>query len=191
MLLIGTIGLNGSGKDTVISYLSEKFCIRMKTISSIVRKIALDRNIKPTRENLMQIALEHMRKYGPDYFPKEVIRIIDENKWDLVGIAGIRSLFDVETFRKRYGRSFVLIFVEVTDPRIRFERIRNRGETRDPETFEQFMKQDDEEERNFKLSAAIKEADYVINNDADIDSLISKIENLIPEIIELSSIRMG
>lgn len=49
------------------------------------------------------------------------------------------------------------------------------------------MKQDEEEERNFKLSVAIKEANYVVNNDGDIDSLINKIENLIPNIVGLPS----
>lgn len=187
VLVIGAIGLNGSGKDTVVSYISKRFSIPMITISDVIRKIASERKIEPTRENLTRISLEHTRKYGPDYFPKEVIRMIDQNKWDVVGVAGIRSLVDVETFRKRFGRGFVLIFVEVSDPAIRFERIRNRGEPRDPKNFEQFMKQDEEEERNFKLSVAIKEANYVVNNDGDIDSLINKIENLIPNIVGLPS----
>lgn len=85
MLVIGAIGLNGSGKDTIISYISKKLEIPMITISDIVRKIALARNIEPTRENLTRISLEHIGKYGSDYFPKEVIRIIDPKKWDVVG----------------------------------------------------------------------------------------------------------
>ena len=187
MLVIGAIGLNGSGKDTITSYISKKLEIPMITISDIVRKIALARNIELTRENLTRISLEHIGKYGSDYFPKETIRIIDQKKWDVVGVAGIRSLVDVQVFKKKYGQSFVLIFVEVSDPATRFERVRNRGEPRDPRNFEQFAKQDEEEEKNFKLNAAIQEADYVVNNDGDIDSLINKIENLIPKIKELSS----
>ena len=187
MLVIGAIGLNGSGKDTIISYISKKLEIPMITISDIVRKIALARNIEPTRENLTRISLEHIGKYGSDYFPKETIRMIDQKKWDAVGVAGIRSLVDVQVFKKKYGQSFVLILVEVSDPATRFERVRNRGEPRDPRNFEQFAKQDEEEEKNFKLNAAIQEADYVVNNDGDIDSLINKIENLIPKIKELSS----
>ncbi len=187
MLVIGTIGLNGSGKDTVISHISKEFGIPTITISDIVRKIAASRSIEPTRENLTKISLEHIGKYGADYFPKEAIRIIEGNKWKTVGVAGIRSLTDVQTFKAKYGRNFVLIHVEISDPAIRFERIRTRGEPRDPKTLEQFLKQDAEEEKNFKLSTAIKMADYVVNNDGDLNSLVSKIEELIPKIEGLSN----
>lgn len=187
MKVIGAIGLNGSGKDTVIAYVSKEYGISMITISDLVRKIASEEKLEPTRENLTKISLDRISKFGPDYFPKEVVKMIERNKWNAVGIAGIRSYTDVETFRKRFGRDFILIFVDVTDPATRFRRIRNRGEPRDPKTLDEFLKQDRAEENNFKLSKAVKEANYVLNNDKDIDSLSKQINNLVPKILGLPS----
>jgi dephospho-CoA kinase len=187
MKVVGTVGLNGSGKDTVISIISKELGIPMITIGDIARQIAATKNIAPTRENLTKISLDYRRKNGSDYFPKEVIRTIEKNNWDFVGVAGIRSIVDVDTFRKRFGNDFILIFVDASDQAVRFERIAKRGEPRDPKTFEQFLKQDSEEEKNFKLNAAIKEANYVIKNDGDIDSLINETRKLITQITKCSS----
>jgi len=186
MKVVGTVGLNGSGKDTVTSIISKELGIPKLTIGDIARKIAATQNIEPTRENLTKISLDYRRKNGPDYFPKEIIRTIEKNNWDFVSVAGIRSNVDVDTFRKRFGSDFILIFVEVSNPAVRFERITKRGEPRDPKTFAQFLKQDSEEEKNFKLNAAIKEANYVIRNDGDIDSLINETRKLITQITRCS-----
>ena len=186
MKVIGTVGLNGAGKDTVASIISKELGIPRLTIGDVARKIAATQNVEPTRENLTKISLDCRRKYGLDYFPKEVIRTIEANNWGFVSVAGIRSKVDVDTFRKRFGSDFILIFVEVSNPAVRFERIAKRGEPRDPKTFAQFLKQDSEEEKNFKLNAAIKEANYVIKNDRDIDSLINETRKLITQITRRS-----
>jgi dephospho-CoA kinase len=189
MKVIGTVGLNGSGKDTVSSIISEELGIPKLTIGDVARKIAAANNMEPTRENLTRISLDHRRKYGLDYFPREVVRTIEMNDWDFVSVAGIRSKVDVDTFRKRFGSDFILIFVDVSNPAVRFKRIAKRGEPRDPKTFEQFLKQDAEEEKNFKLNAAIKEANYVIKNNGDIDLLINETRKLITRITKYTSHR--
>jgi dephospho-CoA kinase len=186
MRVFGTVGLNGSGKDAVASIISRELGIPKLTIGDVARNIAAANNIEPTRENLTRISLDYRRKCGPDYFPKEVIRTIEVNNWDFVSVAGVRSYVDVDTFRKRFGNDFILIFVDVSNPAVRFERIAKRGEPRDPKTFNEFLKQDAEEEKNFKLNAAIKEADYVIKNDGDIDLLINETRKLITRITKSS-----
>jgi dephospho-CoA kinase len=187
--VIGTVGLIGSGKDTVISYVSKEFGIPMITISDLVKKIALEQKLEPTRENLTKLSLDCIKKYGRDFFPMEVVKIIEKNRWNVVGVAGIRSFTDVETFRKRFGEEFSLIFVDVPDANIRFERIRKRGEPRDPKSLDEFLEQDKEDEKNFKLSHAIKEADYVVRNDKDVDSLGREIDEIMPRILESRSIQ--
>jgi dephospho-CoA kinase len=90
MRVFGTVGLNGSGKDAVASIISRELGIPKLTIGDIARNIAAANDIEPTRENLTRISLDYGRKYGPDYFPKEVIRTIEVNSWDFVSVAGIR-----------------------------------------------------------------------------------------------------
>jgi len=185
MKVIGTIGMNGAGKNTVIGYISRNYGIPVITISDLIGKAAATDGIEPTRENLTQVALDHIRKYGRDYFPREVIRIIEQNQWETTGVAGIRSYTDVETFRKRFGEDFTLVHVDVPDLLIRFQRVKNRGEPKDPKTFDEFLEQDKTEEENFQLSKVIKEAEYTLRNDKDIEALFAQIDKLLAKILGL------
>ena len=90
MRVFGTVGLNGSGKGAVASIISRELGIPKLTIGDVSRNIAAADNMEPTRENLTRISLDYRRKYGPDYFPREVIRTIEANNWDFVSVAGIR-----------------------------------------------------------------------------------------------------
>jgi dephospho-CoA kinase len=90
MRVFGTVGLNGSGKDAVASIISRELGIPKLTIGDVARNIAAANNMQPTRKNLTKISLDYRRKYGPDYFPKEVVRTIEVNSWDFVSVAGIR-----------------------------------------------------------------------------------------------------
>lgn len=182
MKVIGTIGMNGAGKNTVIGYISGKYGFHIITISDLVRRAAAIGGLEPTRENLMQVALDQIRKYGPDHFPREVIRTIERKQWDKVGVAGIRSFTDVETFRKRFADDFILVFVDVHDAFTRFQRTRNRGEPRDPKTFDEFIEQDKKEEESFQISEVAKEADYTIENDKDISVLFAQVDKIMAKI---------
>lgn len=181
--MIGTIGMNGSGKDTVIKYISKNYGIPILTISDLVRQADSTGKFEPTRDNLTRVAFDRIRKYGPDYFPRKVIRIIKKKRWDTVGIAGIRSHADVETFRKRFGDDFILIFVDVPDARTRFQRVRNRAEPRDPKTFDEFLRQDKKEEENFQLSEVTREAKYTLRNDKDLNALFAQIDKLMANVL--------
>jgi dephospho-CoA kinase len=182
MKVIGTIGMNGAGKNTVIEYISRKYGFTTITISDLIRKAAAMCELEPTRENLTQVALDQIRKYGPDYFPGEVIKIIERNRWDKVGVAGIRSFTDVQTFRKRFADGFILVFVDTPSALTRFKRIRNRLEPRDPETFGEFIEQDKKEEDNFQISKVAKEANYTLKNDKSISVLFAQIDKLIDDV---------
>lgn len=187
MKVIATIGLSGSGKDTVVEYISRKHSGHRITMSDITRKIAAEKKLESTWENLLQISQETMQKSGADYLPREVIKIIQENKWETVGISGARSLIDIKTFRECFGADFVLILLQVSDPKLRFQRIKNRSESRDPKNFEDFLEKDRREEENFKISEAVKEANHVINNDGSIETLYAKIDDLISEVLQLGT----
>lgn len=127
-IVIGAVGLNGSGKDILIMRLHDQFGIPMISIGDIVRDIAREEGVAATRDNLHEISERYIAKFGKEYFPQRVITKIEEQKWPIVGISGIRTPTDIRTFQKHYGKNFILIHVEVTDPRVRFERMQRRGE---------------------------------------------------------------
>ncbi len=57
--------------------------------------------------------------------------------------------------------------------------MRLRHEERDPLTFEQFLKQDRNEEKTFNISHAGRLADYALNNDGSLEDLHRAIDELV------------
>lgn len=179
MRVIGAVGLNGSGKDEFVNYLSRRCRIPMLSAGDIVRDIAQEEGIPPTRDNLHDISKRYHARYGNDFFMKKLIEKIEEHQWKVIGITGIRTPIDAVTLRNHFGQNFILVHVEVSQPSIRYERTRKRGEARDPQTFEEFLMQDKAEEEIFKISETIKYAAVTIHNDGTREDFYRKIEEFL------------
>ncbi len=76
------------------------------------------------------------------------------------------------------GQQLILVHVHVTDPLIRFERSRYRSETRDPASFERFLRQDEAAEELFDLQETISMANLTINHDGPLEELYPAVEEL-------------
>lgn len=176
MKVIGAVGFNGSGKDELVNYLHKRCGIPVISAGDVVRDIAQNEGIPPTRDNLRDIAKRYIARFGEDYLMRRLIKIIEDNRWNVVGITGIRTLGDVLCLKNRFGQDFILVNVEVCDPRIRYERTKRRGEARDPKTYEEFLKQDGREEETFRISQTVKHADIKIKNDDTLDAFYRRIE---------------
>jgi dephospho-CoA kinase len=85
----------------------------------------------------------------------------------------------VRVLKEHFGDSFIMIRVEVTDPRLRFKRLQLRHEGRDAATFKEFLIQDKNEEEVFKISKTGALADYSIKNDGSLADLHRRIGTLI------------
>ena len=80
--------------------------------------------------------------------------------------------------RREFGKQFVLIFVDMSDPKVRFERLKSRNEARDPQAWDQFLKQNEEEEQLFSLSKTRVLANYIIYNDNGLEQLYKKTDEI-------------
>jgi len=184
MKVIGVVGLNGSGKDELVDYLHQRCGIPVLSAGEIARDIAAEEGVYPTRANLHDISQRYIAQYGEDYFMRRLIERIEERQWEAVGITGIRTSADVRTLKGHFGEDFFLVHVEVSDPQIRYERTKQRGEARDPQTYEEFLQQDKTEEEIFHISKAIQHADVTINNNGSLEALHRKIkESVVQEIL--------
>jgi len=174
--VIGVVGRNGSGKDEVLNHLQEQCGIAVVSSGDVVRDIAEKEDIYPTRENLHDISLRYMRERGNDFVARKLIEKIERNDWPAVGVSGVRSPHDVEAFRGHFGDRFRLVAVRVWNPRLRFGRIRSRGSTRDPRTWDAFSEQEQAEEHHFQVSRTLQEAEITIDNSGAMSQLHQKIE---------------
>jgi dephospho-CoA kinase len=179
MKVIGTIGQNGSGKDEVLKYLHRKYFIPYISTGDMVREVAARKNILPTRENLGRLTESYFRQFGKGHFVTMAANKILRNQWHVTGISGIRSTEDIEVVKEIFGRGFILIHVYISDQKIRFRRMVERGSERDPRTYEEFLKLDEAEERQFHISEAASQANYTVNNDGTVDDMELQIDELV------------
>jgi dephospho-CoA kinase len=181
MKVIGVIGKNGSGKDEVLKYLKAKYEVPFLSPGDVVREIAGREGRAPNRTNLQEISDSYFRKYGRGCFVKMLADRIQEKGWVVAGISGVRSPQDVQELRGILGRSFILIEVHVTDPQVRFERMRKRGAERDTDSYQDSLAQDMGEEQLFHVEEAARLADYSLPNDGELADLHRGVEDLIAQ----------
>jgi dephospho-CoA kinase len=179
--IIGAVGRNGSGKDEVLKYLKSKRNIPFLSTGDMVREIAKKEGKEPTRENLGEISERYFKQLGKGCFVKMLADNLKQSGLPIAGISGIRSLDDVKILKQIFGDSFILIRVNVTDPKLRFKRMTARNETRDPHTYAQFLSQEENEYKLFNIQEAEKLADYTINNDSSLEELYSQIDHMVEE----------
>jgi dephospho-CoA kinase len=177
LTVIGVVGRAGAGKDEVAEYLHRRCDGRHFTVGDVVREMADKRGVEKSRENLHAITEQVYEREGEDYFIEEIIERIEAADTRLATVAGIRSPRDASVLREHFGDRFHLVAVRVDDPHLRFERTRDRDDPRDPETFEAFKQQDQEEEELFDIGTTIDQADLTLRNDSSLEDLHQLIEN--------------
>jgi dephospho-CoA kinase len=179
-IVIGAVGLNASGKDAVINRLKKHYGVPTISMGDIARELATKEGLGHDREALNAITKKYIAQYGPEFFPGEVVKKINSSGWEAAGITGVRSPTDVRVFQREFGDKFILVAVEVTDPRTRYERSQLRGEGRDKTitSFEHFLEQDRNEEALFHLSESMRLARERFNNDGTVDDLNRQIDAL-------------
>lgn len=129
MIVIGIVGKQGSGKDSFV-----RFCrmllshsrqqIENAAFSDIIRTELKHRGLAPTRHNLQEIGQKIPKKVWGDGMKKR----IHESQADIFMVTGIRTWNDVSVIRS--FPQHVLIAISAPQ-RIRYERLRNRGEKAD------------------------------------------------------------
>ncbi|MDD3159370.1 MAG: nucleoside monophosphate kinase [Candidatus ainarchaeum sp.] len=183
-MLLGIVGLNGSGKDTFANYLVSKYNFSHKDIGQEIRnelKIAgknyLDRDEMINHGNYMR------EKFGANYFSK---KLINENKQKDLVISSIRNPCEAEELKKNNGK---IIFID-SPLEIRFSRSVERSKLKNSHGESDFIKFKELNDRELKnpdpkkqqLLKCIELKDYVINNSKDLNWLHSSIDDLIKKI---------
>lgn len=181
MLVIGLTGPIGSGKSSVAEYLIDRYEFVKLSIGDLVREYARKEGLKFTRENLDRVQKKYRDKHGPDFFAEKALEKIKDTEGEKFVIDGIRMPEDSEPLKRNFDDRFVLLLVDAK-PKIRFRRLKRRGRPGDPETFEEFKKQDERELENFKMEKTFKKADYTINNNGRLEKLKKKVDRFLKQL---------
>lgn len=179
--VIGAVGKNGSGKDTILDMIAEKYGVPSISMGDIVRGIAKEKGIEPTRFGLNGISAQYFEQYGKDYFIRIVCDRIDESNTPFTVVTGIRTYLDAKTLLDRYGDRFFLVNVIVSDDDERLKRAMGRGTARDPKTIDEMRAHDEREEKIFGIDKAAALAQFSMNNDGTLQDLRDQVESWVKE----------
>ncbi|MHA1914107.1 MAG: AAA family ATPase [Promethearchaeota archaeon] len=178
MKVIAICGLPGSGKTTAIEAVQDLGIV--VTMGDVVRNEARKRNLEPTGYNIGKLAKELRKSDGSAIIAQKCVDLIKESKAQVFLVDGVRSLSEVNVFRRFWKFPVIAIIVREED---RFTRLLERNRIDDPKNFEE-LEERDQREIQFGLEEVLKNADYIIKNDSTIEQLRKNIRNLVSKVIE-------
>ncbi len=174
--MIAVVGMPGSGKSEFVN-VALNLGYRFISMGDIVREETVKRGY-PLEES-GKVAQMLRDKEGLDAIAVLTLDKIRETHYTKFLIEGIRGIKEIERFRNEID--FTLVGIH-SSPRIRFERLKNRGREDDPEIIEDFHKRD-LRELSWGLGEALALSDFIIDNNgtleeyrANIDKVIKKYE---------------
>jgi dephospho-CoA kinase len=176
-LLLGIIGEQFSGKDTVADYLVAKhnaFHIRQ---SHILDEILDVLDLPISRRNEMDLGIALRKTFGTDTVGKAVEKRLRESNQELQVVQGIRFQEEFNIVRRLGGK-----MIYITAPaETRYQRAMQRQEKADDQTqtFDQFLETEKTEPTEVGIPGLGAKADVKIENNGTLEELYQQIETIL------------
>jgi dephospho-CoA kinase len=180
MLLIGVTGMPGAGKSA-IHEVAKKYNLPVVSMGDVVRYETKKRGLPITPENVGNTAINLRKEFGNEAIAVACLRYIEENlkDKDAIIVEGIRSLYEINYFRKHCP--MVLIAIH-SSPLTRFERLKMRGREDDSTNWEIFVERD-LRELGFSIGYAIALADFMVVNEGNFNNCINQLDAILKEVL--------
>jgi len=176
--VIGVMGTIASGKGTVAKYL-EKRGFKKIIMGNLVRAIARNLGIKPTRENLHNLQAKY-RKKDASYFIKRVIARINASRHKKWVVDGLRNPDDARVLKRAFNAKLILVDAPT---KLRWARARKRRRGKEAqESLKEFMKTEAKENKIFRFNITKRYADFRLVNDADKKKIWKETERILKRI---------
>ena len=179
-VVVAIAGMPGSGK-AVFRKTLQTMGYPVVVMGDEVREEAKQRNLEPTPENLGTLMLNLRETGGPAAVAKRCIPKLEKATEKIVGVDGIRSLAEVNEFKKHFP-SFLLIAIHAS-PKKRYQRLFRSRRSDDPQNWETFMERD-LRELGVGMGDVIATADHMIVNEGNFAQLKTRINKVLKEILE-------
>lgn len=150
----------GAGKSTAAQGLVALGWKRV-VMGDVVRAETKRRGLEPDARNTGEVMQDLRNKLGDAAVAKLCLKAVAESGAEKVVVDGIRSMAEVEEFRK--SARAVLVAVHAS-PQRRYALLKERGRSDDPLTYKMFVDRD-QRELGVGISVAIALADEVVSNE--------------------------
>lgn len=189
---IGVAGTAGSGKNTVTELLTKLFGLQDLNTSDMGRAITrqvyhLPHDFNPVRDQLYVVANFIRNEIHPAGYVK--LCMLEAQALNLKGgvISGLRSMGEADAIREAGG---IIIGVDA-DPKLRYDRIYSRArDSESQKTFEEFLKQDEYENRGLSdngpgrgIRYIIDSANLVIKNESGLEELEQELKTKVSSLL--------
>jgi dephospho-CoA kinase len=179
-LVVGLAGMPGSGKSLVVET-AAMLGYGVVVMGDVVREETLKRRLELNPKNVGQVMLELRRKSGASVVADKCIPKIERHETAKVIVDGVRSLSEVEAFKKHFA-NFNLMAVYAS-PETRFNRVYRRQRSDDPNCWEVFHERD-LRELGVGVGDAIALAEYLVVNESSKANAKAAVKRFIQRIEE-------
>lgn len=152
-------GMPGSGK-TLFAEAAAKLGLPVVSMGDAVRLEAARRGLGIDSRALARLSQALREESGPEAVSK--LTLVRLPPSPVVVIEGVRSLAEVEYFRRHFDRVFTVAIH--SSPAVRYQRLSSRGRSDDPKHWEEFAERD-RRELAFGIGEVIALADYMLVNE--------------------------
>jgi dephospho-CoA kinase len=160
LLIVTITGMPGAGKSTAAQALVEKGWKRV-IMGDVIREETRRRGLEPDAKNTGEVMKQLRLELGEAAVAELCLDEIRKAGSDRIVVDGIRSISEVETFRK--FADVILIAVHASRRR-RYALLKERGRKDDPLSYEVFLKRE-ERELGVGIGDAIALADEIVSNE--------------------------
>ncbi len=183
MKIIGITGTLGAGKGTIVNYLIKNKGFVHYSVRAYLSEEIANRNMIVNRDSMVLVANELRAKHSPSYIIEKLYEkaiSVGEN----CIIESIRTPGEVISLKEK--GDFWLFAVDA-DPLLRYERIKIRNSETDQIDYTTFLSNEQREMNSEapnkqNLFKCIQMADFVFNNNENIESLFSDLEKVLQKI---------
>lgn len=186
-------GLAGSGKSTVAEMIAEQHdeAVEVHEMSDHVRQSWRNNTHVDEYEGedindneLGEWAAEQKDEHGNGYFARSLAAYLNTPQTPHVVISGVRSPAEAQAIRNEFEAADVTAVAVWTLPDIRFNRKYGSDAMTDPEAVEEFNERNERELWDwgavaFFSSSSTNEADYIIPNHDDFETLRDHVRQLL------------
>jgi dephospho-CoA kinase len=180
MLIIGITGTLGAGKGTIVDYLIKTKGFKHYSVRAFLIREIEKRGLTVDRDSMVIVANDLRAKHSPAYIAEQLFEEAKTSGENCV-IESIRTPGEVEAL-KRKG-NFYLFAVDAA-PELRYSRIQSRQSETDHISFETFLENEQREMQSTdpnkqNIGKCITMADFVFENNGDINELNTKVEKIL------------
>lgn len=173
--VIAVVGKIGAGKDEAAAYLSKKLGWPVFKISDPLKQELKRLGKEINRENLAQLGTKWSQERGDDY----LARIVFENHNGNLIFSGPRQLGQLNYLKKNSDLKIIAI---TADDKLRFERVTSRNSVKEAKTFNDFIKDEIDNDASDGANQVIKwidNAHCTIQNNDSLDNMYRELDKII------------